>query len=109
MMWIDEGIDSGNLILTEQTTFAGDEDLRDILVSVLEHGQSLCMRTIDHLAAGGRNRVPQSALGEGVTYYSKQWKLKQSRALVRNLKRFAGEINSPEIIAKRKNVRTVNI
>lgn len=107
VMWIDEGIDSGNLITTEHCAFTGKETLAELLYTQLEQGQDLSLRAIDHLAAGGRNNVPQEQLGKGKTYYSKEWKLAQSRAMVRNFRRFSSEINNEKNKSLRGSVKTV--
>ena len=107
VMWIDEGIDSGNLITTEHCSFTGNESLKEMLAKELEQGQDLSLRAIEHLAAGGRNNVPQDNLGKGTTYYSRQWGLSQSRALVKNFRRFKAEINNEKNKSLRASVKTV--
>lgn len=89
IMWIDAGIDTGNIIATEFTDFEGDEQLPEVQSKVMEHAHSLYVSTILKLSEGNQvPNVPQMEIAEGVTYYTKQWGLKEKIKLVRNLKAF---------------------
>lgn len=46
-MWIDEGIDTGNIITTEQTPLRGNESLFQIHLKVMDHAHDLYLRSIE--------------------------------------------------------------
>src|SRR5205814_4677043 len=74
VMWLDPGIDSGDLIATERTPLDGRESLHDLHWKVMEHGHDLYRRCVEAIA-GGRPvaRVPQRSIAEGHTYYRADW------------------------------------
>ncbi|HYG53026.1 MAG TPA: formyltransferase family protein [Flavobacteriales bacterium] len=109
VMWIDAGIDSGNIVTTELTPLNGDETLKDVHIKVMEHAHALYLKTVDHLNQGGRSNVPQTSVAQGKTYYTRQWTLAQKKALKRNFKAFKMQFNSEEAKAKRATVKTVSI
>ena len=46
IMWLNEGIDSGNIIATERTSFSTRDSLLDIHIKVMEHGHDLYIRAL---------------------------------------------------------------
>ena len=74
VMWLDAGIDTGAVIATEQTPLDGRESLADLHWKVMEHAHDLYVRSLAAIAAGRDvPRVPQSDVGQGVTWYNYQW------------------------------------
>lgn len=104
IMWINEGIDSGNLILTEQTALEGKESFFDIHLKVMEHAHEIYIKAIKNIRNNSAKNIPQSTLGEGSIYYNKNWSLKSQLNLLINLLRF----KSLHIKNKDKKVNTVN-
>jgi len=94
IMWIDEGIDSGNLILTEQTTFTGNESFLEVHRKVMNHAHDLYLRAINNIENNTAQNVPQDEIGSGTVYYTKDWTWKAHAALLRNFKRFKNEVNA---------------
>lgn len=109
VMWIDEGIDSGNIISTEATVFTGKESLNDVHIKVMEHAHDLYIRCIQKLAAGVRTSVPQHEIAKGKTYYTRQWGLKQKINLVNNFKAFKKEVNSARYNSVRDQLKLVSM
>ncbi len=109
IMWIDKGIDTGNIVTTALTSFTGDENLLEIHIKVMEHAYSLTIKAIDFLAKGGTSNVLQSEIEKGKTYYSKQWGLKEKINLIRNLNAFLESIKNGEMEKLRLLVKTVAI
>ncbi len=109
IMWIDKGIDSGNIITTELTEFTGDESLLDVHIKVMEHGHSLYLKAISKLIEGKRQNVSQKTIAQGKIYFNKEWGLKAKFALKRNFKTFGKKINSEEINKLKQEVKTVQI
>lgn len=94
IMWIDKGIDTGNIITTEITQFEGTENLLDVHIKVMEHAHDLYVRAIEKLSAGARPGVKQDSITKGTTYYTREWDLKQRFALKNNFKKFNQNISS---------------
>lgn len=95
IMWLDAGIDTGNIITTEFTEFTGEETLCELHIKVMEHAHDLYVRCIQKLIAGQRTSVPQISIAEGKTFYTRQWGLKQKIDLIRNFRGFKKEIHLP--------------
>ena len=89
IMWIDEGIDSGNLLLTEQTQFTGQESFLEVHKKVMDHGHNLYIRAIDKIKTGEAKNIQQSSIAEGKTYYTKDWTWREHWRLYKNFKRFS--------------------
>lgn len=74
VMWLDQGIDSGNIIATEQTPLTGQETLVELHWKVMEHAHNLYIRVIKKLANGQTvPSVPQESIGKGKTFYTIEW------------------------------------
>jgi len=74
VMWLDPGIDTGNIIATERTPLTGDEDLAELHWKVMEHAHDLYRRAIERIAAGQPvPSVPQDEVGSGPVYYMADW------------------------------------
>lgn len=88
IMWLSEGIDSGNIIATELTPLGENDSLFDIHLKVMEHGHSLYLRTIRYLFSTQPpyQSVPQKQLGAGKLYLNKMWDGRMKRRLLNNLK-----------------------
>jgi folate-dependent phosphoribosylglycinamide formyltransferase PurN len=109
IMWIDAGIDSGNILTTECTSFDGKENLLGLHLKVMEHAHALCINAIRFLNSGKRQSVEQSEISIGATYFTKQWSLKQKIKLMRNFPLFKKDFDRGNITKKRKDIRTINL
>jgi methionyl-tRNA formyltransferase len=109
VMWIDAGIDSGNILTTEATTFSGDESLPQVHLKVMEHAHQLYIKALEAVLTGNRNSVQQSSITAGKTYYSNEWNLKKQIDLIRNFKKFRAAVKSGEIEKKLKAVVQVGL
>lgn len=107
IMWIDAGIDSGNIILSECTLFDGNENLDAIHVKVMEHAHSIYLKALAQIEAGKNIKVNQHDIAEGRVYYNKDWTLTHKIALVKNLKKFRQSINSKQIDRLKKTIKVV--
>jgi methionyl-tRNA formyltransferase len=87
VMWLDPGIDTGNIIATERTPLTGDEDLAELHWKVMEHAHDLYRRAIAKIASGEPvASVPQSELGTGPVYYLADWTATQMIKARRNFR-----------------------
>jgi len=110
VMWLDAGIDSGNIIASEQTALTGDETLGELHWKVMEHAQSMCVDVVSRLASGKPvPSVPQDRIGSGQTYYNSDWDMQAMlrarsnfknhyRAYFRDLERQSGQTMSITVL-----------
>jgi methionyl-tRNA formyltransferase len=71
---LDPGIDSGRLILTAQTTVDATDGAADLVWKTVALGIDLYARVVEAMAAGRLLRpAAQSEIGEGRTYYTREW------------------------------------
>ncbi len=87
IMWLDLGIDSGNIITTEQTSLDGSESLFEMHWKVMEHAHDLYGRVVSLLASGRElGSVPQDSVGSGRTFYGVEWNGLAARRALKNFK-----------------------
>lgn len=73
-MWINEGIDSGDIITTECTPIDGSESLLGLHRAVMDHAHDLACRTVQAVGRGGQHCQPQSSFGDsGELYFTRDW------------------------------------
>jgi methionyl-tRNA formyltransferase len=94
VLWLDAGVDSGNLIATERTPLTGDEDLAELHWKVMEHAHDLYARGIGAIAAGRPvPDVPQDEVGRGSTFRNTDWTARRMlRARWNFRRRYAREV-----------------
>ncbi len=107
IMWIDGGIDSGNIVRTDFTSFDGTENLFQLHLKVMEHAHYLYLRAIDDVVHNNFSNVKQSDIVVGQLYYNKSWGLKEKIAMVKNLPAWKRKIKNGEILKKQQSVRIV--
>lgn len=107
VMWIDEGIDSGNLIGTEFTPLQGNEDLNELHIKVMQHAHDLYVRCIAKAIKGQAKNVDQSSISAGTTYFSRQWTPAQSRSAEQNFKRLYRQTIEGDLAKLRQHIETV--
>lgn len=105
IMWIDAGIDSGNIITTEQTDLTGDETLFELHLKVMEHAHELYIRAIKKIEEETSvvKSIPQNTICEGVTYYTRDWNCKAKLHLIKNFKHY------PERLSGLSHPKTVSL
>jgi hypothetical protein len=87
-MWIDSGIDSGNIILSDVVRFTGNEDLSEIHVKVMEHAHDLYLKVVGALEKNPEScpSVPQKSIGPGRVFYNKAWNFRSQMKMLGVLK-----------------------
>ncbi|RYE50287.1 MAG: hypothetical protein EOP48_20040, partial [Sphingobacteriales bacterium] len=108
IMWIDAGIDSGDIIATSLVPLIGSESLSEVHVKVMEHAHTLYIDAIESLVMGIYNRVKQDSIASGKTYYSKDWNMAAKRKLLLNFKRMKSYINSERYLTQQKDLVLIN-
>jgi methionyl-tRNA formyltransferase len=100
IMWIDKGIDSGNIITTEITPLSGNETLNDLHIKVMEHAHDLYIRSLLKLESDfeGCPSVKQAEISEGQLFLTKMWTFKKKLSFLFNVKtkKFQTSIQSEE-------------
>jgi methionyl-tRNA formyltransferase len=89
LMWLDEGIDSGNIIVTERTPLTGRETLTELHIRVMDHAHDLYSRGLARIRDGlPLASVRQSNLGEGRLFLTRNWTGQQITKATFNFFRF---------------------
>jgi methionyl-tRNA formyltransferase len=106
-MWIDLGIDTGNILATKCLTLTGKEDLNELHLKVMNEAHQLYVDSIKSIEQGHKQSVPQKTIAEGTTFYTRQWGLKQKIRLVRNFKNWDRSVD--KLFEKRKQENIIEI
>ncbi len=108
IMWLDAGIDSGNLIATETTDVIGNESLYEIHLKVMEHAHQLYLKVIEQIRKDASKcpSVKQSDVAKGNLYVSKAWNYLKKKVLLNNIRngRFQKVIQSVEYKEKKNSL-----
>ena len=111
VMWIDAGIDSGDIITTALTPLNAEENLAQLHLRVMEHAHELYLSVLKKIALDYDhcNRVKQSTICKGETYYGKQWNWKAKYQLISNFRNFRHYVLSEQYLKDKNSVVTVSI
>jgi methionyl-tRNA formyltransferase len=111
IMWLNEGIDTGNIITTDFVHFTEEKTLSEIHHTVMEQAHELYLKAIAQLSVDpvSVSNVPQQSIAKGKTYYTKMWGLKEKSRLVKNLRNFSAEINTEKFRSAREQTIIVPV
>ena len=86
IMWINAGIDSGNIITTERIDIRNSDSLYTAQKMVMEHAHELYIKTIRYLndTNSPYQSVAQTSLPAGRLYYTKMWNATTRSLLLKN-------------------------
>ena len=86
IMWLNAGIDSGNIITSECVDIRGAENLVDAQKMVMEHAHQLYVDATAYLLnnAPPYTAVAQSSLGKGNLFLTKMWTASARKNLLKN-------------------------
>jgi methionyl-tRNA formyltransferase len=89
IMWLNAGIDSGNIITSETVDVRALANLFEVQKKVMEHAHDLYLRAINYLLHTGPpyNAVPQHSLGKGKLFLTKMWTAAERKKLLDNWKK----------------------
>lgn len=94
VMWIDSGIDSGNIITTECTPLSGEESMADLHFQVMEHAHDLYIRSAKLFVKNvDLPSVRQCDLGEGRVFLSREWGVRAAFRARRNFYKYYNSQN----------------
>lgn len=104
VMWLDAGIDTGQLIATERTPLTGNEGIAQLHLKVMEHAHDLYCRCVAHYVRGlPVQATPQASLGPGRLFTNREW---DGLAMARAVYNFYRHYSQP-IAADASEVRLV--
>jgi hypothetical protein len=88
IMWLNAGIDSGNIITTEVIDIRSAGNLNEAHISVMNHAHDLYLKAIKYLLTSTPpyNSVPQKSIAKGELFLSKMWTPKERSRLLSNWK-----------------------
>ena len=109
IMWIDSGIDSGNILTTEFTELKGNETFSELHLKVMEHAHALYIKSVDFLNNGFSKSISQKTIDSGHTYYTKDWNLKNKIKSVINQRKMKHYYQSGKLNADRENIKIIKI
>ncbi len=109
VMWIDAGIDSGDLITTQFTPLNGEETLTELQVKVMEHAHQLYLHCVLLLqeSQGKIMGVKQNSIAAGKTFYTRDWTLSAKWKAIRNFRRWKSTIGSENYKTLQQKVQLV--
>lgn len=86
IMWLDQGIDTGNIITTEQVKNPSFQGLSELHLQVMEHAHDLYCRAFRDVAVGVNvPSIPQADIAKGRLFLTRHW---NARAMLRALINF---------------------
>lgn len=107
IMWLNAGIDTGNIITTETINIRDAGNLDTAHQIVMDHAHDLYLRVIGYLSEmePPYNSVPQSSVDKGNLYLARMWTTSKKKDLLRNWEKRKSFIESE--IPKTISLKTV--
>ena len=89
IMWLNAGIDTGNIITTETVDITKTKNLNEAHQVVMDHAHGLYLKAIQYLleTEPPYNSVQQNSIDRGQLYLTKMWTARKRKQLLRNWKR----------------------
>lgn len=109
IMWIDKGIDTGDILTTEVTLLNGEENLYQLHLKVMEHAHELYLKAINYLSTGKLSRVKQSDIATGVTFYSKEWTFKKKWQMLSNFSSLKKAIKNGTVADEQNKLNVISL
>ncbi|CAN5336536.1 hypothetical protein BH10BAC1_BH10BAC1_13460 [soil metagenome] len=87
IMWLDKGIDSGNIITSKIVLLSGNETLNQLHIKVMEEAHMLYLEAVECIKKNHLNcpSVKQSDISEGTLYLTKMWNSKAKWNFILNV------------------------
>jgi methionyl-tRNA formyltransferase len=89
IMWLNAGIDAGNIITTETSDITNTNDLNEAHQKVMDHAHGLYLKAINYLseAEPPYNSIPQNSIDNGKLFLTKMWTASKKKELLKNWKK----------------------
>lgn len=109
IMWIDAGIDSGDIITTERTPLNGQETLLKLHMKVMNHAHELYLKALKKIEEDPAHcpKVKQQSIDKGTTYYTRQWNRQAKWRLFKNLKKLPAYFQSAKYTTDCSKMKTI--
>jgi methionyl-tRNA formyltransferase len=109
VMWIDAGIDSGDLIATQFTPLNGEESLKELQIKVMEHAHQLYLHCVTLLQESPEKikAVKQNSIASGQTFYTRDWTISAKWKAIRNFRRWKSTLVSENYKSLQRQVQLV--
>ena len=88
IMWLNAGIDAGNIIASETTDIRHANTIGEAHIRVMDHAHDLYLRCIRYLLSASPpfQSIPQNTIAKGSLYLTKMWNREKRNLLLRNWK-----------------------
>ncbi len=108
VIWLDKGIDSGNIITSERTPISGNESLLELQIKVMNHAHNLYLKCIKKFIDGEiLPNVPQKNFQGKRLFLSKDWGLYQMVLALFNY--YFYYYSNSRFLKKPKNIKLIDI
>ncbi|MBS1573223.1 MAG: hypothetical protein JST62_12575 [Bacteroidetes bacterium] len=89
IMWLNVGIDSGNIITTDTIDIRNAKSLDEAHYMVMEHAHDLYVKSIEYIMTNNYpyQSVAQTSIANGSLYLTKMWTTEKKLSLLRNWKK----------------------
>jgi methionyl-tRNA formyltransferase len=89
IMWLNAGIDAGNIITTDTIDIISARDLDEAHRIVMDHAHELYLKAIGYLSQSEPpyQAVPQNSIDKGGLFLTKMWTAARKKDLLRNWKK----------------------
>lgn len=110
IMWIDAGIDTGNIITTAFTPLHQVSSMLNLHTQVMDHAHQLYIDAIQQICAAQKvPNVPQKDIDLGQTYYTKDWTFRQQLKAIFNFYMLKNKRGFEDLSAKQAGLVTVSL
>jgi methionyl-tRNA formyltransferase len=107
IMWIDSGIDSGNILLSNFVDFSHVTDFSSLHVQTMDQAHDLYLQALHCIKEDKVYNFPQSEISAGMTFYTKEWTLIHKYRAIRNFREFKNLLKTNAIQLERKTIKIV--
>jgi methionyl-tRNA formyltransferase len=113
IMWLNSGIDSGNIISSETVEFSGSESFPEIHIKVMEAAHDLYLRCLSSIQLHPDKcpSVKQETIASGRIFKTKEWTFGMRWKLLKNIvsNKFSRTVASEDYKSKRAKLFTVKL
>ncbi|PSW62350.1 hypothetical protein C0W54_05795 [Photobacterium kishitanii] len=107
VMWLDDGIDTGNLIVTEKCPLTGNESLTELHIKVMNHAHDIYIKAINaYVKNQPLQNISQNKISIGHLYLTKDWNKKE---IFKSLYNFYFYFSKKNVNSDNDDVLFVNI
>lgn len=111
IMWINAGIDTGNIITTDFVQLTGEENFNVLHQKVMDQAHDLYLKALKRLVEDPKTcpNVPQDTIIKGKLYYTRMWDWKAKRRLKMNFSKLRAYVQSGAMERDRTAVKVIKL